>query len=112
MNNETRNLEITKTNEMLYRSHCWGSEYILNNIACWHVVDSTTKEVIEGGADKGNNAMPGRPTLPRKKDAAAFIEGYNAYAQGKSMRRNIGDEGQRTNFENGYLTAMQESRSA
>ena len=103
-------LTITKTREMLYRAHCWGSEYILNDVTCWHVIDAATGEMVAGGFDKGSNATPGRPILRRRKDAAAFVAGYNAYLAGQPMRYSDGDDDQRIHFSDGYLAAMQKNQ--
>lgn len=78
-----RRLVVTKTREYLWRLYCWNQHADHNWVTCWHVEDADTGEQLAGGHDRGNNTRSGSANLPRKKDAAAWRDGYLAAQAGE-----------------------------
>ncbi len=78
-----RNLVAKKKEAYVWRVNSLGMGEHFNHIPCWYVVDKDTDEVISGGYNSGSNYQSGSANIPRRKDAKAFIDGYNA-AQGES----------------------------
>ncbi len=73
-----RNLIIVKKPAYVWRVNSLGMGEHFAHIPCWYVVDADTNEIIEGGYRSGNNYQSGSAYMPRKKEAKAFIDGYNA----------------------------------
>ena len=78
-----RKLKIEKTREYVWRVFHFGSGAHHNWITCWHVVDADTGERLTGGYSQGNNTRSGYAEIERKKDAKAFIDGYEAATRGE-----------------------------
>lgn len=77
----TSKFEIRKTTEYVWRYQITGAGH--NYITCWHVYDAQTGEMVVGGHRSGNNQRSGEAEIGRRKDAKAFIAGYEAAAAGE-----------------------------
>ena len=72
------NLTITKTREYVWRVVNFGNDAHMASITAWNIVDANTGTIVFGGVTQGNNTKSGVAELPRRKDALAVIEGYQA----------------------------------
>lgn len=78
-----RNLTIEKTREYVWRVNVRFGHADHNFITCWHVVDADSGERLIGGHSRGCNNLSGHPFVRRRKDAQAFILGYQAAEAGR-----------------------------
>ncbi|PSV00343.1 hypothetical protein [Photobacterium kishitanii] len=84
-----RNLVAIKKEAYVWRVHSLGMGATLNHIPCWYVVDKDTDEVLAGGYKSGHNCQSGNADIPRRKDARAFIDGYNAEVDSSNPHKDV-----------------------
>ena len=75
---EQRELVVKKHVVNMWRVSTGARTVCIKPVACWFVVDHNTGEIVKGGYDLGHEDHSGASYIPRRKDAKAFIDGYNA----------------------------------
>lgn len=122
-----RTLNIEKAKAYIWRLSCFRAHSHFAWVEGWNVVDAATGEVVYGGFRSGSNVESGCAYVERKKDAVAFVAGYQAAIDnpflvgGNRCGRFVhwegnpyngagkGDERQRRAFDSGAITAASEA---
>jgi len=73
-----RNLETRKDHAYVWKVRNSGKIRDHGWIDGWSVVDADNGDILAGGLNHGNNIRSGRALINRKRDAQAFVDGYNA----------------------------------
>jgi len=87
-NNRELKLSVVKKEAYVWGLSNFGQHEHHRHIPCWYVINSETQEVLTGGFSRGNNTRSGKADIPRRKDAKAWMEGYQAALAGKALSDN------------------------
>jgi len=79
------NLVIEKRQDYIWKCYNFGHDYNMDFQTSWYVVDTDTNTVMDGGCHSGNNTKSGHVLNERKKDAKAWLDGFNAFMVDNSI---------------------------
>lgn len=70
--------KIEKTRDYVWKSYCFGSHYAYAWANGWKIVEETSGKVLESSVSYGGcNVRAAVMRFTRRKDAAAWVAGFN-----------------------------------